>query len=98
MSPEQKLVEVIEHEMAMGFRHFTIRGAELDTVLAAMREIGRLHGHIDHRNREIARLDSKLIEAAVFLDAMADTFDMYSDHEQDADNCRAMAKKLRGET
>ena len=37
MTPEQKLAERIQHELDMGFRVFTLKGAELDWVVAALR-------------------------------------------------------------
>lgn len=40
LTPQQKLIEAIKHEMALGFRHFMIRGAELDTVLEALSAYG----------------------------------------------------------
>jgi hypothetical protein len=52
---------------------------------------------IEHLYAENKRLKAQNAEAAVFLDGMADTFDMYSDHEQDAADCRAMAARLRGD-
>jgi len=56
----------------------------------------RLRGYVDHRNKEIARLDSLLCATAAFLDRKAREFStMGFDH--DAADCRAMAAKLRGE-
>jgi hypothetical protein len=43
LTAEEKLIEAIEHEMGLGFRHFVVRGAELDTILAALKKAGASH-------------------------------------------------------
>jgi len=71
-------------------------GAERELALRA--EIERLRTGTLAVN--YARCAEQLAEVAAFLDALADRIELFEikDPDEEADDCREMAKKLRGET
>ena len=71
--------------------------AQPDTVEQLRGDLDKLLAERQGWLDEIEILRAKLTEAAAFLDRMAQTMEDYW-YPRDAAECRAMAKKLRGET